>query len=47
MFRKSVGNGIGYREQLLLDAIYVNETIDSVITSDEADSLRIKYNLLK
>lgn len=42
---QSVENEINFDKQLLLEVIYLLESIDSTITSDEADAYKEKYNL--
>lgn len=42
---QSIENETEFKKQLLLEAIYLLESVDSTITSNEAEGFRKKYNL--
>lgn len=42
---QSIENETEFEKRLLLEAIYLLESVDSTITSNEAEGFRKKYNL--
>lgn len=45
LHKKAIKDALDYKVQVLLDAVYVLETIDKTLTFEEAEKLRIDYQL--
>ena len=46
LHKKAIMDGLDYKTQVILDAIYVLETVDETITFEEAEKLRTHYQLI-